>query len=88
MGKVECLGWPGCRCWFWSQDHLEPHFHVLSPGNWEIRVFFGEEPPRVEVIWQLRKVPSRALKTFLANVSERRQALFLEWDAKVQVVDP
>ncbi|HET7232298.1 MAG TPA: DUF4160 domain-containing protein [Longimicrobium sp.] len=82
------MAWPGCRCWFWSQDHREAHFHVLSHGNWEIRVFLGEEPPRAEVVWQFQKIPARALKDFLSRVSEQRQALFIEWDAKVQVVDP
>lgn len=88
MGKVECLDWQGCRCWFWSHDHREAHFHVASPGGWEIRVFFGEDPPRVEVVWQIEKIPRRALKAFLTRVAEQREALFLEWDAKVQVIDP
>jgi hypothetical protein len=88
MAKVDCVDWPGCKCWFWSRDHLEPHFHVQSPGEWEIRVFFGDDPPRFDVLWELQKVPGKMLRKFLAQVAEHREGLFVEWDAKVQVDDP
>jgi len=87
MALVDCVGWAGCRCWFWSRDHLEPHFHVGSPGEWEIRVFFTDEPPRYDVEFEARKVPRRALRSFLAEVAKHREQLLEEWDAKVQVDD-
>ena len=87
MAHVDCVEWTGCRCWFWSRDHLEPHFHVASSGEWEIRVFFGDDPPRLDVLWELKKVPGRALRKFLAQVAEHREELFVEWDRKVQVED-
>lgn len=87
MAHVDCVGWAGCLCWFWSHDHLEAHFHVKSPGEWEIRVFFGDEPPRYEVVFEARKLPRRALRKFLAEVAEHREQLFEEWDAKVQAED-
>ena len=87
MALVDCVGWPGCRCWFWSRDHRAAHFHVGSPGEWEIRVLFGDEPPRYEVEFEARKVPRRALRKFLAEVARHREELFEEWDAKVQVDD-
>jgi hypothetical protein len=59
----------------------------MSPGEWEIRVFFGDDPPRFDVRWQLKKVPGRAVRSFLAQVAEHREELFVEWDGKVQVED-
>lgn len=87
MPHVACVGWAGCKCWFWSRDHLEAHFHVQSPGEWEIRVFFGDDPPRFDVVWELKRMPGRALRAFLAQVAEHREELFEEWDEKVQVED-
>jgi len=87
MPHVDCVSWAGCRCWFWSRDHLEPHFHVLSSGEWEIRVFFGDDPPRFDVLWEAKKVPGRVLRKFLAQVAEHREELFDEWANKVQVED-
>jgi hypothetical protein len=88
MGKVDAVSWPGCRCWFWSHDHREAHFHVQSPGEWEIRVFFGDDPPRWDEVWSARPVPARALRKFLDDVANRREDLFREWDEKVIVDEP
>lgn len=85
MGRVDCLEWPGRKCWFWSEDHREPHFHVQSSGEWEIRIFFGQEPPYYDVVWQVKALPGRALKKFLREAAAQREALFAEWDAKVKV---
>jgi len=60
---------------------------VQSPGEWEIRVFFGDDPPRFDVVWELKRMPGRALRAFLAQVAEHREELFEEWDEKVQVED-
>jgi hypothetical protein len=87
MGKVDCLGWPGCEVWFWSKDHLEHHFHVKSPGSWEVRVFFGPEPPHYDVVWQVAHIPGKQMRAFLREVSSKREELYREWDAKVVVED-
>jgi hypothetical protein len=87
MGKVDCVSWPGCEVWFWAKDHREPHFHVESPGNWEVRVFFGAEPPCYDVLWEVGRIPGKQMKSFLRDVSECREALYLEWDEKVVVED-
>jgi len=88
MGRVEAVAHPGWECWFWSRDHLEPHFHVKAPGEWEVKVFFLEDPPLYEVEFALKRIPTRKMKKFLEAVGGRREALFAEWDRKVQVVDP
>jgi hypothetical protein len=53
-----------------------------------VRVFFGEEPPAYDVLWQAGRIPGRRMKEFLRIVSENRARLFEEWDLKVKVVDP
>ncbi|HET6232889.1 MAG TPA: DUF4160 domain-containing protein [Longimicrobiaceae bacterium] len=88
VGRVDSVEWAGWQCWFWSQDHREPHFHAKSPGEWEVRIFFGEDPPYYDVLWQVSRIPKRKLKDFLALVAENRQALYKEWEVKVEVVDP
>ena len=88
MGKVDCLSWPGCEVWFWSEDHREPHFHVQSPGNWEVRVFFGPEPPYYDVVMEVGRIPNKKMRKFLREVSKNRTELYQEWDKKVNVVDP
>ena len=42
MPKVACLEIPGLTCWFWSNDHNPPHFHVKREGEWELKVKFTE----------------------------------------------
>jgi hypothetical protein len=40
--KVESFEISGLSCWFWSNDHDPPHFHVKKHGEWEIKVKFTE----------------------------------------------
>ena len=42
MPRVACFEIPGLSCWFWSNDHNPPHFHVKREGEWEIQVNFAE----------------------------------------------
>jgi Domain of unknown function (DUF4160) len=85
VGRVDAFQIDGCVCWFWSRDHLGPHFHVKSAGEWEIRVFFGEEPPRYEVVFEVRRIPRKKLKEILSAASGHRERLFVEWSQKVEV---
>lgn len=87
MGRVDAVEHPGWECWFWSRDHLEPHFHVKSPGEWEVRVFFANDPPYYEIEFEVKRIPTRKMKKFLARVAESRERLYREWDSKVQVID-
>jgi hypothetical protein len=61
---------------------------VKTPGEWEVRIFFLEDPPRYDVEFEVKRIPTRKLRKFLASVAEKREELFAEWDRKVQVVDP
>lgn len=41
MVKVQSFHVAGVRCWFWSGDHLPPHFHLEAEnGDWNAKVFF------------------------------------------------
>jgi hypothetical protein len=33
MPKVESFELVGLVCWFWSNDHNPPHFHVKKEGE-------------------------------------------------------
>ena len=83
MPKVECFEIPGLYCWFWSNDHDPPHFHVKRDGEWEIKVKFAEgEEEMFEQKWG--DAPSgKILRQLKKLVIRHRAALLAEWEAKV-----
>lgn len=85
MGRVECFRLDGCRCWFFSRDHLDPHFHAKAPGQWEVRIFFLREPPEVEVKFQVARIPAAKMRQLEEAAREHRAALLEEWTRKVDV---
>lgn len=85
MGQVDCLQIDGCRCWFFSHDHLDPHFHAKAPGQWEVRVFFLEEAPRLEIKFQITRIPAAKVKQLQELARRHRTALLEEWSRKVNV---
>ena len=83
MPKIACFEIPGLSCWFWSNDHDPPHFHMKREGEWELKVNFAEgetqmfelewgDPPRMKVLRQIEKI-----------VKEHRVQLLAEWEANV-----
>ena len=84
MGKVDSFEVPGCNCVFYSNDHPPPHFHVKSPGEWEMRVFFLEDPPRCEMKFEVTQIAGRVRRQVSKLAADNREALFIEWCAKVQ----
>lgn len=83
MGKVDAFSIPGCDCFFWSGDHGPPHFHVKKPGEWEVRVYFHEATPAIEIKWSRRRFPATMARQIERLVVEHRQALWCEWSEKV-----
>jgi hypothetical protein len=83
MGRIECVQIDGCVCWFYSRDHRPPHFHVKRAGEWEIRVFFHEEPPYYEEVFVVRRPSSRVTREILTHAHSFRAQLYLEWSEKV-----
>jgi hypothetical protein len=51
MAKVDSFAIPGLECWFWSNDHDPPHFHVKRAGEWELKVNFLEDEDLFELEW-------------------------------------
>lgn len=85
MGQVDCFRIEGCRCWFFSHDHLDPHFHAKATGQWEVRVFFLEEPPQLEVKFALSRISSARERQLRDLARIHRAALLEEWTRKVKV---
>jgi hypothetical protein len=86
MGKLECFCIPGIELWFFSQDHLPPHFHAKRKGQWEVRVFFleGSASEMFEVVWiKVKQVPTADLKLLEEHVTANRAEILEEWERKV-----
>lgn len=82
MARVRCFEIPGLNCWFWSDDHEPPHFHVKRRGEWELRVKFLEDAGAMfELKWG-DPPKSKVLKRIAANAVANREALLLEWEAR------
>jgi hypothetical protein len=82
MAKVKCFEIPGLYCWFWSDDHDPPHFHVKRRGEWELKVKFLEGPDTMfELKWG-DPPKAKVLKTIAAKAVANREALLLEWEAR------
>ena len=62
MAKMECFAIAGTKTWFFSNDHLPPHFHAKRKGRWEVRVYFLESPTSemFQVVWLKGKEIPRA----------------------------
>jgi hypothetical protein len=83
MAKVDCFEIPGLHCWFWSNDHDPPHFHVKQEGKWEIKVKFVEgEEEMFESVWGHTR-SGKILRQLKRAVTTHRVALLAEWEAKV-----
>ena len=83
MAKVTCFEIPGLTCWFWSNDHDPPHFHVKREGEWELKVNFAEgESLMFEPVWG-DGPKSRVRREIARKVEENRVQLLAEWEAKV-----
>lgn len=83
MAKVDCFEIPGLQCWFWSNDHDPPHFHVKRQGEWEIKVNFAAGGEQMfEQVWG--DAPNgNTLRQLKRAIREHRADLLAEWEAKV-----
>ena len=89
MAKLECFTIDGLELWFFSNDHLPPHFHAKRQGQWEVRVNFLESTTAkmFSVVWQKGKgkgVPRADTKLIEAMVAAHRADILKEWEGKVQ----
>jgi hypothetical protein len=76
MAKLECFAVAGIETWFFSNDHLPPHFHAKRKGQWEIRLHFLESSTSeiFHVVWRKGKEIPRT-DTKLLEERWRRTAL-------------
>lgn len=88
MPLVQAFEISGCRCWFYSDDHRPAHFHASSPGEWEVRVYFLLDPPELEQIFSVKRVPGAIRRRLLQAAATHRDQLLLEWSEKVHLGDP
>lgn len=89
MAQLEAFELPGFELWFNSNDHLPPHFHVEKSGTWEVRVLFlrrGDE--MFERVWGKNGPSGKLKKQIEEMVDTHREALLVEWEAKVEVTAP
>ena len=83
MAKVDCFDLPGLKCWFWSNDHDPPHFHVKREGEWELKVnFLAGGGDMFELQWGTSP-KAKVLRQIAGAVNANRAALLAEWQAKV-----
>lgn len=87
MPLVESFHLSGCRCWFYSDDHQPAHFHASVPGEWEARVFFLPDPPQLELVFSVKRMPGRMRRDLLQMAEQHRISLLEEWSEKVHVND-
>ena len=89
MGKVDVFSVPGVEMWFWSADHVPPHFHVKKTGEWEISVHILETQEH-QLSYELKwgAGPSGKTQRTLAKlVVKYREVLYGEWSCKTRVED-
>lgn len=80
MGRLRAFSVPGCDCWFYTGDHGPRHFHAGVADEWEVRIFFMEEPVTYEEKFTLTRIPSPVLRRLLRAASEHRAELLQEWE--------
>jgi Domain of unknown function (DUF4160) len=87
MAKMECFAIAGIETWFFSNDHLPPHFHAKRKGLWEVRVYFLESSTSemFQVVWlKGKEIPRADTKLLEQMVIAHRSEILEEWEGKVQ----
>ena len=82
MPKVKCFEIPGLYCWFWSNDHDPPHFHIKRRGEWELTVKFLESAETMFALKWGDLPKSKVLKEIAEKTMANREALLVEWEEK------
>ena len=82
MARVEAFTIEGLTCWFYSNDHRPPHFHVKRANEWEARIFFLEvnEEDMIRLVWK-KSNPSKAHRDEIMRQSGLHRAdLLAQWE--------
>lgn len=85
MPHVKSVRINGCDCWFNTNDHPPPHFHLKDKGGaWEFRVFILTEPVKLETVFAIKRPPPRLQRKVGLEVSRHREQLLQEWEKTVK----
>lgn len=87
MGKLQCFTINGIEMWFFSNDHLPPHFHAKRKGQWEVKVNFlaSSSTEMFQVVWPKGKEVPKTITNLLEKmVNDHRDELLKEWELKVK----
>jgi hypothetical protein len=79
MAIVTAFEIPGLKIWFYSNDHEPQHYHVMRPGEWEVKVkFLLDRREMIEVIWGSPR--GKDLKPIIKLTNEHRPELLEQWE--------
>ena len=80
MTRVKAISFPGIRAWFYSNDHIPPHFHIQKAGEWEAKVEFLSDVGDMFKFEPWSTVPSsRLVRRMEKIVALRRESILDEW---------
>jgi len=86
MAKIDCFEIDNLECWFWSNDHNPPHFHVKREGEWEMKVNFLADADNEMFELEWGSLPKgKVRKEIKALVVANRIALLAEWQVKARL---
>ena len=88
MGKLDCFSVDGIDFWFWSRDHMPPHFNAKRRGEWEARVWFmKKKADMIEKAKWSGRIPRAQRKLLIDLAEQHREDLLKEWEEKVNYAD-
>lgn len=90
MPKVDAFSINGIELLFYSADHDPAHFHVRKPGEWEIKVnILTTTDSQLDFAFKWPRngatVSGKLQKQLRTQTVAHREALLMEWEAKVLV---
>jgi hypothetical protein len=93
VSKVSAFQVSGMRCVFRANDHHPPHFHVIKPGRWEIRVnFLATTDQELDYNFKYPRNPGKGegsskeeIRELREKVVKYRKLLGKEWRCKVNI---
>ena len=95
LGKLDCFSIQGLELFFYSNDHLPPHFHVKKVGEWEVRINIetSTEANGLDLSYvfpkrqgrNFRGISGQQQRQILKLIVDHRLEILEEWNLKVLV---
>ena len=84
MVNVRSFQIAGVRCWFWSNDHEPPHFHIeAEDGDWNAKVFFLlDDDQMIQDVYARKSsgIPTQMRKVLYNEIGLNRIDLLMQWE--------